>query len=185
MSESLSKTPSRFYVFLVLTNVCIFLLLLFWIYQYQHGGQVAAELSNPDSFLNRKASFLVFNKYHFEPYVLDFGFSFVSSVFYLGYLVAERKAKPAIANFCIVIYSLLLLVACVFIQAEMGVQHLWSCVVSLSILQNSMLYDFKKGKNENPNSNKLPLSGIQTLIFLLTLTMCLLGEGFMSIGATG
>lgn len=140
MFESLPGKSSRFSILLIITNLSILTLLLFWLWRYWHSGMIVAEASNVDGFFDRQAQLLkISNEFIFEPYVFDFVFILIPSlIIFLGYGIAEETKRLAIANILFTIHSVLVLVACIFIQSKIGVVHLWTSTVLSAVCQNSL-----------------------------------------------
>lgn len=170
MTESLSRTPSRFSVFLVLSNISILLLLLVWIWRYWHNGAIADDASSIDDFFIHKARFLILNKYSFEAYIFNLVFGLV--VFLLLLPVTDIK-NPVIARTLLATATVLVLADCVFIQSKVGVLHLWVNAVILAFCQNLHSCDLmSKQKSEGQDFDKASSGVIQAICALTFLLYC-------------
>lgn len=167
MSESLPKTPVRFSVFLIVTNLSILLLLLFWLWNYWHNETITIDASGVDEFFKNKAQFLIFNQYVFESYTSDLVLTSVFSLIWLSCTVAISR-KSAIAHILLAAESVLVLVICIFIQSKIDVLHLWTNAVSLAFGQNILsVYLISRQKGEIQNFNRAFLSGLQIIAILI------------------
>ncbi|MBD1853038.1 hypothetical protein [Leptolyngbya sp. FACHB-711] len=166
MSESLPKTYSRFYAFIISTNLAIFLLLAFWLWQYWHDGLIASV--DVDSFFNRRVSFSILNKYVFEPYILDSLLVLAIAFLGLGSLVSIITKKLAIAYAFLSIHSVVVFITCVLIQSKIDVLHIWrSALVSASVITCLSGNSRREQENENQDFDKTFLSVMQIICLLL------------------